>query len=129
VIHVKALEIPANTPAAGPEEMTVKLGSCIIRHAGIEFPRGCYWLVGVRMRLREHQLYPTTPGEWIVSEGQLIEWDDNTAIIDTPYEVTVTAYNLDERYAHTIRVYLDVEELSPTGVYVAPATVQTGYVA
>ena len=128
MIHVLSLAIPANTPLAAPEEGDVKLGSCIIRKVGIEFPRGCYWLAGVRMWLRAHQLYPTTPGEWLVSEGQLIEFADNTAVIDSPYEVTVQAYNLDERYPHTIRVYLDVEELSPAGGYLAPATVLTGYV-
>jgi len=128
MIYIIPLRVPANTPIEDPVVATLKLSACIIENVSVEFPRGCYWLVSTRARLREVQLYPTNPGEWITSEAGRVEWTDDAAIIDPPYELTIEAYNEDERYQHTIRWYLDVRELSPYRVVPGTVSVETAYV-
>ncbi len=117
------ISVPANTAKASPLVTTLKLTACIIRRFTIEFPLGCYWLAGARVMLREHQLYPTNPDAWLVGHGRVIETADNQALVDSPNELDIECYNLDQRYAHTLRAYVDVDVVDPTqgGGYVPDA--------
>ncbi len=128
MIFVTELVIPANTPLLVPHVFTLKMTACTVQHVSVEFPRGCYWLVGTRAIYRTHQLYPTNPDAWIIAEGRTVSWDDNTAIVETPQELILQAYNLDERYSHTLRWFLDVAELSPGGSEPFAPDIYTGYV-
>ena len=112
MIYIKSLVLSPNTAKETPEPVTIKLSSCILTKVAVEFPRGCYWLVGVRVFLAKHQLYPTSPDEWLVSDGQLITFEDNTIVDSVGYNLTIEGYNLDEYYTHTIRFYLDAVETS-----------------
>jgi len=124
MIHTIPITVSSNVAPANPSVTILKLSACIITACAIEFPSGCSWLVGVRIKEKEHQLYPTTPDQWICSDGQLIRWDDNTQIVDAPYELVIETYNEDEIYDHTIRVYVDTQELNPQVVTRTTVTIQ-----
>ncbi len=64
----------------------------------------------------------------MVGDGMLVDFQDNTAIVDMPQEIVLQGYNLDERYDHTVYWYLDVEELSPGGSGEFVPDVYSGYV-
>lgn len=128
MIHTLELVLPANTAIAAPVREVVKVGACIIVRVSLEYPRGCYWLAHVRVMLRDHQLYPTTPGDWLESDGEMLTWQDNSPIIDSPYELIVEGYNEDTRYTHTVRMYLDVTELTLAGLASVALTPETAYI-
>jgi len=128
MIFTTSITVPAATPQTTPLEQTLQLTACTIDHVCVVFPAGCYWLVGLRATLREHQLYPTNPDAWLVGNDLNVTFSDATAIEDTPCELLLTAYNLDERYEHTIYLYLDVSVLSPAGSAPYVPDIYSGYV-
>ena len=121
------LTVSANTAKEEPESTTLKLTACVLRKLSVDFPIGCYWLVGTRILWRDHQLYPTNPDAWLVGNGRVIETQDNYPLSDTPNEVTIEAYNLDERYDHTLRIYFDADVLSPLSPEMPAVDIYTGY--
>lgn len=74
----------------------------IITHVEMEFPPGCNGLVGVRVREREHQLYPTNDGEFVVSNAYVVAFNDAYKFFSKPYLAFFEGYNSDEVYPHTI---------------------------
>lgn len=128
MIYVHEMTVSANVTKDSLQVETIKLAACTIRRVMIDFPRGCYYLVGMRIMLREHQLYPTTPDAWLIADGTQISFNDETSLIESPWQLDMEAYNLDERYSHTIRVYLDVDLLSPAGSSPYVPDVYSGYV-
>jgi len=127
MIHVHSLTVPANTTVDAPKAEVLKLSACVIQRVAISFPRGCYWLVGARVLMQASQLYPTTPDEWFVAEDFTVQFEDNTVIGEVPYELTLEAYNEDEKYDHTLRFYFDVVEIEPSGLPRGVPTVASGY--
>lgn len=112
MIYVSTLTVPSQTLETQPLEAIIKLSACTITRVSVEFTLGCYWLVGTRVLEKDHQLYPTTPDDWLVSDGQMIPWLDDYPLVDAPYELRIQAYNTDDYFQHTLRYYFEVLPLS-----------------
>jgi hypothetical protein len=97
-----ALTIPANTPATSPLEQTVQLSPGTISYVEIQFPRGTVGLVHVRVRRTLHQVWPTNPDGDIAAEGVNVSWSDDYDLSEPPFELTLSGYNLDDSFPHTI---------------------------
>jgi hypothetical protein len=96
------LTIPANTPATDPTEQTVQLSPGIISHVELQFPRGTVGLVHVVVRRALHQVWPTNPDGDIAAEGINVSWADDYDLSEPPFELTLSGYNLDDTFDHTI---------------------------
>ena len=110
MIFTATVVIPKNTTKESPYQQTVKLTYCVIDGVRVEIPLGVMWLAGIRMMVGGHQLYPTTNDEWITGNNSNIEWTDRYTLGDGIFEIEIIAYNLDQYYDHTIRVWFDVSE-------------------
>ena len=104
---------PANTPKGAPVERLVRLTAGIVERVEITFPAGCVGLVGVRILRGGHQVWPTSPGEWFVSDDYTIAFSEQYPILDEPLELRIQAYNEDTVYPHTPVVRLSVKTEEP----------------
>lgn len=94
--------IPANTARADPDRATVKVQEGRIVAVDVLFPPGPRGLAGVRVLEREHQLYPTNPDAWLVSDNDTIRWVERHDLEGPEVELHLEGYNLDDTYPHTI---------------------------
>jgi hypothetical protein len=127
MIYILTLSVPASTDRTAPLEETLKLTAGNITKVGVEFPPGCAWLVGVRVLEKDRILYPSSPDDWLVSDGQLLQWSDNYPLVDAPFEVVIRAYNDDPYYAHTLRLYFEVMVAQEAVTIPETATSTSGY--
>jgi len=93
--------VPKNTPKESPVEQMVRLTAGVVEKVEITFPAGCAGLVGLRILRGGHQVWPTSPGEWFVSDDYTISFPEHYEILDEPLELRIQAYNEDTSYDHT----------------------------
>lgn len=102
MLFVKPLTISANTASTSPfsEVLVCSPGKVI----GVEmlFPPGCVGLVGVRVKEFERVIWPTNPDEWIIADGETVEWQEDHDMIGAPWALTLEGYNDDDTFDHTI---------------------------
>jgi hypothetical protein len=103
------IETPANTPVASPVVETLKMAPGKVRRVQILHPTGCVGLVGVRFLYFEHQVWPENPDGWFTGNGSPITFEPGLAIGDSPFELDVEVYNLDDTFAHAPGVMIDMD--------------------
>lgn len=108
-----SITIPANTPESAPTIQDIVLDVGIIHHVEIAFPDGCDGLVHAIIRKAIHHLWPSNTDEDISGNGALISFDEDYHLDETPYTLTVEAWNEDTAYPHTIEVRLAMRALPP----------------
>ena len=100
--------IPANTAEATPEELRVKLTHGVIHRVEIGFPAGCAGLAHLQIREGGHQAWPTNPDGSFNTDDYTIPIDDYYELFEEPYTLTLTGWNLDDTYDHTLEVRIGV---------------------
>ena len=96
------LTIPANTTERALKKDTVKLTHGIIHRVEVEFPSGCGGLVHVKVLQALHQAFPTNPEGNFSSDGYTISFRDHYKLLSEPYQLTLSGWNEDDTYPHTI---------------------------
>lgn len=96
------LTIPANTLERSPEMDAVKLGYGIIHRVEIQFPSRCAGLAHVQVKEALHQAWPTNPDGNFSSDGYTISFRDHYRLTREPYILTLSGWNEDDSYPHTI---------------------------
>lgn len=97
-----ALAVPANTPEADPEELTVSLAPGTVSRVGVDFAPGCRGLVHVSIWQSEHQVWPVNLDGDIAADGLVVEWPEDYDLEDEPYEFTLKGWSPDTSFPHTI---------------------------
>lgn len=112
MFFVGELVIPANTPATAPATQTLALAVGQITSVAIFFPykRGAF--VGVRVIENEHQLWPTNLDEWIVGDGETVQWAEDHDLADEPFQLRLEGYNDDDTFDHSVYFRLAVNEIA-----------------
>ena len=105
-----SLAIPSSTSSSSPASTTVKVSAYTLNVYEIEFPAGCAGLVGVSVWQGGHQLYPSTEGQWFVSDNFIISRDTYLDIHRGGNVLTIKGYNSDDTYAHTIQFRCSIEK-------------------
>ena len=100
--------IPANTTKASPHEEAVKLCHGVIHRIEIGFPRGCAGLVHLQIREALHQHWPTNPQGSFRTDGYTIAFNDHLKFTRRPYKLTLSGWNLDDTYDHTLEVRIGI---------------------
>ena len=114
MLYVLALTIPANTAEAAPYEEDLKLTDGVITRVEVEFPAGCQGLVHSYARQAIHQVFPTNPDADLCSDNHVIAWHDYQDLDTDPRVLTISGWNVDDTYDHTITVRLELEPLAVT---------------
>ena len=97
-----ALTVPANTAQAVPAELEMPLSPGTVVQVGVQFPRGCVGLVHVQVLDAEHQVWPTNLDGDIAAEGFTVSWPEDLDLADSPYTLTLRAWNDDDTFPHTV---------------------------
>lgn len=101
MIYTVPLIIPANTLAASPARVNQSVAPGVIEQVFITFPDGCAGLVGARIVIREHIVWPTNPDVWFVNNNYTFAFTARDEI-DPPGEMfRFEGYNNDRVYQHT----------------------------
>lgn len=98
--------VPANTTEAEPYRETFHLSWGFLNYfAFFMYPES----VGLTYFYLEHlsrKLYPFDPDEDFSLPGQLIEFHPDTELTKLPYDLEIVAWNLDDRFDHTIHIFI-----------------------
>lgn len=100
--------ISANTTKASPHTEKVKLTYGIIHRLEIGFPRGCAGLVHFVILEALHQRWPTNPQGSFNTDGYTIAFNEHLKFTRKPYILTLSGWNLDDTYDHTLEVRIGI---------------------
>lgn len=114
MIYAYELTIPPQTTADAPETLTVRLSHGILERLEVQFPNGCAGQVGVQIYFHTHQVFPTNPDHWFVSDGYTIAFDESFDLTSPRYEMELRGYNLFDDYPHTVYFRFGVTNVSET---------------
>ncbi|MDE2469233.1 MAG: hypothetical protein KGL35_10950 [Bradyrhizobium sp.] len=112
MIFVFPVTIPANTPQTAPVVQQLQLTAGKITRLNVQFPSGVVALAHVQLSVGLHQLYPTNPDADFATSNETITWDEDLDLDTGSNVLTVTGWNTDTVYQHTItiRVMMELHE-------------------
>ena len=96
--------IPANTAEANPERFDCKLTHGVIHKVEVGFPAGCAGLAHLKILQGLHQVWPTNPEGSFNTDNFTISFNEYYELTEPPYILTLSGYNEDDTYPHTIEV-------------------------
>jgi hypothetical protein len=102
-----SLTVAASTSPDAPATAEVEIFPGVVTHVWLQFPRGCAGLVHARVLRAGSQIWPANPDADIASDGFIVNWSDEYDMTDTPLTLTLSAYNLDDTYPHTVTLWLE----------------------
>jgi hypothetical protein len=104
----KTITVPKNTTALKPYITQLEIQFGIIHRVYASIPSGHAGLTGVRITKSLHQIAPTSGSEWFSGDDMKIDYNEHVEIFETPFELTIEAYNTDDTYSHTFVVGVGV---------------------
>jgi len=120
LIFTKSLTIPANTPENHPANTKIDVCYGLVYRVEIQFPAGCAGLVGFALFDGLHQVYPSSPGEWFITDNFTIAFDDRYLKLTEPFVFDLFGYNLDDTYPHTVYLRLGIVDKEEFMSYYMP---------
>jgi len=104
-----ALVVPASTTSAAgyTEELQLEYG--VIKNVDVFFPRGCCGLVTLGLERYTRQIIPSNNQGKLRADGENIQANYEYELYDKPFMLTARAWNLDERYSHTLQIRITME--------------------
>ena len=115
------LTIPRLTTEADPATAVAEMNFGRIHRVEVQFPRGCYGLVHVRVLHALHPLWPSNPDGDLAGDGFVIVWDDEFDFVQEPPFLTLQGWNDDDTYPHVITFRFGIDQLRGAGFVPAPA--------
>jgi hypothetical protein len=94
--------IPKGTPKESPLHQVLPITRGLIHRVELQFPAGCAGLVGVVVSDGGFQLWPSTLGNWFITDNWVIAFDEMYLKTNPPFQLDFWGYNLDTDYDHTI---------------------------
>ena len=108
LIYATELSIPANTLEASPVSTALAICQGTVDHVWVRWRWGVGNLGGVQILHAAFVRWPYTQGAWFPSFYESLDWQDDLAIDQPPYELEVKGYNLDDTYPHTVWVGVNI---------------------
>ncbi|MBA7601426.1 hypothetical protein ES703_08499 [subsurface metagenome] len=89
-----------------PKQSVLKVTRGLVYKVEIDFPPGPTGLLKVQIYDGGHQVWPSTPGEYFVTDGYCISFDDTLLKLVAPFQFDIYTWNEDTVHAHgvTIRI-------------------------
>ena len=108
MIFTASITTDANTSEADPQLTSLKVTKGLIWLLEVEFPAGCCGLCHLQIFDGNYQLFPSTPGDSIHSEGAVLSYDDLYLKNAAPFFLKIKTWNLDETWPHTLQVRIGI---------------------
>lgn len=97
-----ALTIPAGTPVASPEVLTLPVGYGVLERFVIHFPPGQAGTTFFQVWYRGRQILPTSLGQSFRGDDLVIDLPETFQIFDKPFELDLFGWSPDATYDHTV---------------------------
>jgi len=104
VVYTATVTTVANTSDSSPLVTNIKVTRGVLYRFEVYFPPGPSGLVGVQVRVADHQLYPVQREEWFIGDNVTIAFDDIYEMANENSLLTLRTYNTDTLYDHIVQV-------------------------
>jgi len=104
MIYTANVTTPNNTPKTSLKKTTINVTKGLVYKVEFYFPSGSAGLMGVAVFDGLFQVWPSSIGEFFVSDNETIRFDDMYLKEAAPYEFQVYTYNTDDTYNHIAAV-------------------------
>jgi len=113
MIYTIDFTIPKNTPENSPHHDRLIVTRGLVYRVEFQFPAGCAGLVGILVSDGGFQVWPSTLGNWFITDNFVIAFDDMYLKYSDPFQFDFWGYNLDDTYEHTVygRIGLSDKEI------------------
>ena len=113
MIYTIDFNIPKNTPENSPHHDKLIVTRGLVYRVEFQFPAGCAGLVGIVVSDGGFQVWPSTLGNWFITDNFVIAFDDMYLKSADPFQFDFWGYNLDDTYDHTVygRIGLSDKEI------------------
>lgn len=113
---------PAGGSKASKTEHNLEMTSGIVHDVILDFPAGCLYLVKIRIMRGVMSIFPRNQGAFYAFENYQLRIGDFWILEPREKLLKLEGYNLDDTYAHTIRVAL---QITHPEVYFAERGIET----
>lgn len=86
------------------KKTTINVTKGLVYKVEFYFPAGSAGLMGVAVFDGLYQIWPSTVGDFFVSDGETIRFDDMYLKESAPFELQCYTYNEDDTYPHFVAV-------------------------
>ena len=116
--YVKEITFSSGGSSTNQTSANIKAAKGIIHKIELVFPSGCFGLVHVQLFQGGHPIAPSTFRQTYASDNEVILIPEFTELRSELNTITITGWNEDDTYDHTIRFRIYVlpkEVLLPAG--------------
>jgi len=124
MIYTKYISTPIITYATNPLQTVLKVTRGLIYKIEIDFPPGPSGLLKVQIFDGGHQVWPSTPGEFFISDNYCISYDDILLKLVAPFQYDIYTWNSDDTYSHGVDIRIGMVS---TDLYMARFLPSYGY--
>lgn len=104
MIYTANITTPKNTQKTSLKKTSIHVTKGLVYKVEFYFPAGSAGLMGVAVFDGLYQVWPSTIGDFFVSDDETIRFDDMYQKKTPPYEFQCYSYNEDERYDHFMAI-------------------------
>lgn len=104
MIYTASITTPKNTPVTSLKKTILRLTKGLVYKVEFHFPSGSAGLMGLAVFDGLYQVWPSSAGEFFVSDNETIRFDDLYLKEAPPYEFQIYTYNTDDTYNHVANV-------------------------
>lgn len=104
MIYQITVNTPKNTPINSPQRVSLKVTRGLVYRIEVEFPPGPSGLLHCMITDGSFQLWPSTPGEWFATDGNVIGFEDLYLKEASPFEFSVYTYNESDHEDHLVMI-------------------------
>lgn len=100
MIYIANIATPKNTAQTALKKTVINVTKGLVYKVEFCFPAGSAGLMGVAVFDGLFQVWPSSIGQFFVSDAETIRFDDMYLKEAAPYEFQVYTYNTDDTYDH-----------------------------
>jgi len=110
VYYQATIETPQNTPQLYAKITRLQVAQGMIVSLMVGMAPGCAGLCHVQIRDKGWQIVPWTPDADLAWDDFVFEFPNRYALETEPFELVILTWNLDDTYAHTVFVGVNIDE-------------------
>ena len=104
MIYTANITTPKNTAKTAPKATRITVTKGLVYKVEFYFPPGSAGLMGLAVFDGLYQVWPSSVGEFFISDDETISFDDMILMDSAPFEFQCYTYNLDDTYDHFVAV-------------------------
>ena len=104
MIYSKYILTPITDYVIQPLQTVLIVTSGLVYKVEVDFPPGPSGLLKLQIFDGGHQVWPSTPGEYFVTDGYCISFDDTFLKLVAPFQFDIYTWNEDTVHAHGVTV-------------------------